>query len=98
VRPSDLVVRRAGEADAASAVNTIEARVDVVEYQGREFAVDVTTPDGVELHVVSELAPTPGETVRLTVDPARALVYAERLDGTTLGGRRPVPALAEAGA
>ncbi|WP_264371270.1 ABC transporter ATP-binding protein [Protaetiibacter intestinalis] len=93
VRPSDLVLRRAGE-PAASGANSIEGVVNVVEYQGREFAVDVTTPDGVELHVKSDFAPEAGSTVQLALDPSRALVYAERLDGTALAA----PALAEVGA
>jgi putative spermidine/putrescine transport system ATP-binding protein len=97
VRPSDLVVRRDGDAAAASGVNTIEAVVNIVEYQGREFAVDVTTHEGVELHVKADVAPTAGETVQLTLDPTRALVYAESLDGVALA-EEPAPALAEAGA
>jgi putative spermidine/putrescine transport system ATP-binding protein len=97
VRPSDLVVRREGDAAAASGVNTIEAVVNIVEYQGREFAVDVTTHEGVELHVKADVAPTAGETVQLTLDPTRALVYAESLDGVSLA-EEPAPALAEAGA
>jgi putative spermidine/putrescine transport system ATP-binding protein len=99
VRPSDLVVRREGDAAAASGVNTIEAVVNIVEYQGREFAVDVTTHEGVELHVKADVAPTAGETVQLTLDPTRALVYAESLDGVTLAEEpQQEPALAEAGA
>jgi putative spermidine/putrescine transport system ATP-binding protein len=99
VRPSDLVVRRDGDAAAASGVNTIEAVVNVVEYQGREFAVDVTTHEGVELHVKADVAPTAGETVQLTLDPTRALVYAESLDGVTLAEEpQQEPALEEAGA
>jgi putative spermidine/putrescine transport system ATP-binding protein len=66
-------------------------------YQGREFAVDATTREGVELHVRSDFAPTAGETVQLTLDATRALVYAESLDGVALA-EEPAPALAEAGA
>ena len=78
IRPSDLVV--AGHGVPTPGRNTIEARVNVVEYQGREFAVGVTTGTGQSLFVHAETAPTPGEMVRLTVDPARALLYHTNLD------------------
>ena len=78
IRPSDLVVVRPGE--SAIAPNTVEALVNVVEYQGREFAVGVTTKAGQNLFVHAEAAPVPGETVTLSVDPARALVYQSNLD------------------
>jgi putative spermidine/putrescine transport system ATP-binding protein len=76
IRPSDLVVREA----ITGAVNVIEATVNVVEYQGREFAVGVTTTGGHNLHVHAETAPTPGQKVSLVVDPARALAYRSNLD------------------
>jgi len=78
VRPSDLVVLRPGA--VTDAVNRIEAVVNVVEYQGREFAVGVTTTGGQQLHVHADYAPTAGATVTLTLDPARALVYSRDLD------------------
>jgi putative spermidine/putrescine transport system ATP-binding protein len=74
IRPHDLVVVDAGAAVAASE-NSFDAMVNVVEYQGREFAVGVTTSTGQSLFVHSERAPQVGSTVTLTVDPARALVY-----------------------
>src|SRR5690606_32489792 len=78
VRPSDLVVLRP---DATTdAVNRIEATVNVVEYQGREFAVGVTTAGGQQLHVHADFAPTVGETVTLTLDPARAVVFSRDFD------------------
>jgi putative spermidine/putrescine transport system ATP-binding protein len=84
VRPEDLVV-----ADGAVARNTLTATVDVVEYQGRELAVEARTPSGQELHVRTERRLAPGDEVTLTVDPARLLVYPA--DG-------PVVREAEAGA
>jgi len=79
IRPSDLVVASArGQAPASG--NVVDAVVEVVEYQGREFAVDVTTRTGTRLHVRSDFAPTAGENVRLSVDPARAMVFSSSLD------------------
>jgi putative spermidine/putrescine transport system ATP-binding protein len=78
IRPSDLLVVRPGESTAGR--NTLEAQVNVVEYQGREFAVGVTTPGGQNLFVHADEAPMAGSTVTLAVDPARALVYRSNLD------------------
>ncbi len=78
IRPHDLVIVTAGA--AASASNTVEATVSVVEYQGREFAVEVVTSSGQNLHVHAAEAPTPGERVTLAVDPSRVLVYPMDLD------------------
>ncbi|WP_193103270.1 ABC transporter ATP-binding protein [Brachybacterium sp. FME24] len=80
VRPSDLVVHTAALA-ATSPVNTLEAQVEIVEYQGREYSVEVRTSAGRVLHVRADLAPEVGATVLLSVDPSRALVYQDDLDG-----------------
>jgi putative spermidine/putrescine transport system ATP-binding protein len=71
VRPEDLVV-----ADGATTGNALQATVDVVEYQGRELAVEARTASGQELHVRTDRRLAPGDEVTLTVDPARLLVYA----------------------
>jgi putative spermidine/putrescine transport system ATP-binding protein len=78
IRPSDLLVVRPGESTTGR--NTLQAQVNVVEYQGREFAVGVTTAGGQNLFVHADEAPVPGSTVTLAVDPARALVYRSNLD------------------
>jgi len=83
VRPSDLLVQTAQIA-ATAPVNSIGAEVEIVEYQGREYAVEVRTASGRTLHVRSDHAPEVGEKVLLTVDPARALVYQEDLDSATV--------------
>jgi putative spermidine/putrescine transport system ATP-binding protein len=89
IRPHDLVVAGAGAsavsaaASAASttqSVNTIQATVSVVEYQGREFAVEVTTDGGQNLFVHAAEAPRPGDRVALAADPNRVLVYQADLD------------------
>jgi putative spermidine/putrescine transport system ATP-binding protein len=78
IRPSDLVV--ASTATSTEGPNIFHALVNVVEYQGREFAVGVTTTTGQNLFVHAEAAPVPGEKVTLSVDPARALLYHSDLD------------------
>jgi putative spermidine/putrescine transport system ATP-binding protein len=54
--------------------------VSVVEYQGREFAVEVTTDGGQNLFVHAAEAPRPGDRVSLVADPNRVLVYQADLD------------------
>ena len=68
--------------------NTTTATVSVVEYHGREFAVDVITPGGRALHVRSDHAPVVGSVVQLTADPARVLVFHANLaDSSPLSGQ-----------
>ncbi|MGI8458579.1 MAG: ABC transporter ATP-binding protein [Propionibacteriaceae bacterium] len=81
IRPSDLNVVVGGQ--TASGRNLFEALVNVVEYQGREFAVGVSTSAGHNLYVHAETAPVPGSTVTLSLDPQRALVYQSALDVTS---------------
>jgi putative spermidine/putrescine transport system ATP-binding protein len=81
IRPHDLTVARAGA--STSGMNTVEATVVVVEYQGREFAVEVTTDAGQNLFVHAGVAPVPGDRVTLVVDPARVLIYQADLDAET---------------
>jgi len=76
IRPHDLLV----VPSATGGSNTFEALVNVVEYQGREFAVGVTTTTGQNLFVHAEQAPAVGEHVTLRVESARALVYQANLD------------------
>ncbi|MEP7191396.1 MAG: ABC transporter ATP-binding protein [Actinomycetota bacterium] len=83
IRPEDLVV--VSPTVPVQAGNTTTATVTVVEYHGREFAVDVTTPGGRALHVRSDHAPVVGSVVELTADPARVLVFrADLVDPSTL--------------
>ncbi|MEV4140578.1 ABC transporter ATP-binding protein [Dactylosporangium sp. NPDC049742] len=51
------------------------ATVEVVEYQGREVAVEVVTEAGQRLHLRTETRPAPGDKVRLAVDPSALLVF-----------------------
>jgi putative spermidine/putrescine transport system ATP-binding protein len=78
IRPHDLVVVQPGA--SVGTRNSLDAVVSVVEYQGREFAVEVTTDAGQSLFVHAEEAPRPGDRVTLAVDPARVLIYQADLD------------------
>jgi putative spermidine/putrescine transport system ATP-binding protein len=68
VRPEDV---RLGNDD----VTGLRGRVEVVEYQGRELAAEVTLPDGVRLHTRTDRKVRPGEHVSITITPGRLLVY-----------------------
>ncbi|WP_199432820.1 ABC transporter ATP-binding protein [Qaidamihabitans albus] len=74
VRPEDLVVTGG---TGAAAPNRIGATVEVVEYQGRELAVEARTADGVLLHVRSEQRLAPGDEVTLDVAVDRLLAFPE---------------------
>jgi putative spermidine/putrescine transport system ATP-binding protein len=86
IRPEDLMV--VSPTVPVQAGNTTTATVSVVEYHGREFAVDVITPGGRALHVRSDHAPDVGSVVELTADPARVLVFrADLVDPSTPSGQ-----------
>jgi len=87
VRPEDILVT-----DSPAGENLIEATVEVVEYQGRELAVEARTPSGLALHLRTERRLAPGDGVTLTVSPDRLLVYPLDTDDRTAA------ALVEAGA
>jgi putative spermidine/putrescine transport system ATP-binding protein len=69
VRPEDV---RVADADG---VNRLDATVEVVEYQGRELAVEVRTDTGRALHLRTDRRLAPGDAVTLTIPPDRLLVY-----------------------
>jgi putative spermidine/putrescine transport system ATP-binding protein len=72
IRPEDLVV-----ADAADAgPNAIEATVEVVEYYGREQAVQARAASGLALHLRTNARLAPGDRVTVTAPPERVLVFA----------------------
>ena len=73
IRPEDLRIVAPGAQPVGG--NAVPARVAVVEYHGREFAVGALTASGTTLHVRSDYPPQVGEEVKLTVDPARARLY-----------------------
>jgi putative spermidine/putrescine transport system ATP-binding protein len=66
VRPEDV---RLDGADG------LPAKVEVVEYQGRELAVEVRLSDGVRLHARTERKVVADDEVSVTIAPERLLVY-----------------------
>ncbi|RKR86172.1 putative spermidine/putrescine transport system ATP-binding protein [Micromonospora pisi] len=88
VRPEDL---RIAEVQGTGLLATVE----VVEYQGREVAVEARTEGGLALNLRTSQRPVLGERVELVVAPARLLVFptddpptddARTGDGTPSGG------------
>jgi putative spermidine/putrescine transport system ATP-binding protein len=70
VRPEDFaVVTEAGQ-------NTLEAVVEIVEYHGREQAVEARLRDGSQLHLRTTSRLAPGDVIRLKVPTERVLVFA----------------------
>ncbi|GIF21510.1 putative spermidine/putrescine transport system ATP-binding protein [Actinoplanes tereljensis] len=65
VRPEDLQVGPDG----------VPVTVEVVEYQGRELAVEARTAQGTMLHLRAVERPTPGDRITVVADPARVLVF-----------------------
>jgi len=70
IRPEEIVI---GEGPGGT--NTIAARVDNVEYCGRDSLLDVVTAGGTRLHVRAGGAVALGDTVRVHVPVERVLVY-----------------------
>jgi putative spermidine/putrescine transport system ATP-binding protein len=69
IRPEDFtVVSEPGE-------NTLEATVEIVEYHGREQAVEARLKNGGQLHVRTNERLAPGDTIRLKVPVERVLVF-----------------------
>jgi putative spermidine/putrescine transport system ATP-binding protein len=71
IRPEDISVA----ADTEQR-NVIPAVVEIVEYHGREQAVQARLPSGLAVHVRTTSRLAPGDEVRLTVPPERVLVFA----------------------
>jgi putative spermidine/putrescine transport system ATP-binding protein len=90
VRPEDLVLHAGPGATSGSSIGAV---VEVVEYQGRELAVEVRTADGLRLHVRSAERLAPGDEVTLSVEPARLLAYGRGPEGppepTALAAQAP---------
>ena len=78
VRPEDVKLSSEG----------LKGLVEVVEYQGRELAVEIVLEDGTRLHARTERKVEAGESVAVAIDPGRLLVYSSD---------RPAAELATAG-
>jgi len=68
VRPDDVQI---GPPDGAG----LRAVVEVVEYQGRDLAMEVRTPDGIRIYLRTQQRHGPGDTVSLVIDPERLLIF-----------------------
>ena len=68
IRPEDLTFTKSG-------ANNISCHVRSIEYQGKDFAVEVQTKSGVSLYVRTPQRLEIGQESNLTVDPDRVLVY-----------------------
>jgi putative spermidine/putrescine transport system ATP-binding protein len=79
VRPEDFVV---GE-PPADETNRIEVGVEVVEYHGRELAVQARLPEGQALLLRTPTRVSRGETVPVWVPRDRVLVFGTVQDSTT---------------
>jgi putative spermidine/putrescine transport system ATP-binding protein len=53
----------------------VDARVVVAEYRGQEIAIEAMTEQGTALHLLTTERLVPGDTVTLTADPERVLVF-----------------------
>ena len=73
VRPEDFaLVPRSTPARA----NEVDAEVEIVEYHGREQAVEARLPGGQAVHLRTDDRLAPGDAVRLRVPVERVLVFA----------------------
>ena len=73
IRPEDLLFEESSQ-------NNISCSVKSIEYQGKDFAVEVSTENGVLIYVRTPLRLEIGQKTNLTVRPDRVLVYPESND------------------
>ncbi|MGN6751858.1 MAG: TOBE domain-containing protein [Intrasporangium sp.] len=90
VRPEDIEVLPGGPAGAGATDNSMSATVEVVEYHGREFAVEARTSSGAAFHLKTPERVAPGDEVTLAIPSERLLVFPRGDE------RPPAPALADA--
>ncbi|MFB6960313.1 ABC transporter ATP-binding protein [Streptomyces sp. NPDC056309] len=77
IRPEDLDAVTGDEsADGTSGTPGLPATVEVVEYHGRELAVQARLTDGRRVHFRTGKRLVPDESVRLVAPPDRVLVFA----------------------
>ncbi|MFF9126237.1 ABC transporter ATP-binding protein [Streptomyces sp. NPDC014889] len=96
IRPEDLDAVTGDEpADGTSGTPGLPATVEVVEYHGRELAVQARLTDGRRVHFRTGKRLAPDESVRLVAPPDRVLVFAaddgdgQRSDSGTGPSRGP---------
>ncbi len=74
IRPEDLHIVDGHGTDGQE---YLQATVEVVEYQGREFAIEARTGEGVQLNLRTPVRPALGEKITIHADPERLLVFAK---------------------
>jgi len=70
IRPEDLLIEK-------SSKNNIACTVKTIEYQGKDFAVELSTEQGFVIYVRTPIRLEIGEKTNLTVRPERVMVYPE---------------------
>jgi len=75
VRPDDVRIDSRIDSADGSAPGSLAAMVEVVEYQGRDLAMEARTPDGIRIHLRTQRRLVPGDTVTLSIDVDRLLVF-----------------------
>ncbi|BCJ48629.1 ABC transporter ATP-binding protein [Actinoplanes sp. NBRC 14428] len=75
VAPGTGVLAAARPEDLRIAADGVPAVVEVVEYQGREVAVEARTDAGTPLFLRSAERPAPGDRIHVTAAPDRLLVF-----------------------
>ncbi|GAA0927683.1 hypothetical protein GCM10009558_040320 [Virgisporangium aurantiacum] len=76
IRPEELSVVEDTTGDG------VAATVEVVEYRGREFAVEARTGSGIQLNIRTSVRPVPGDKITVTADPEHLLVFPDDGDDT----------------
>lgn len=77
IRPEDLVVLAPGVDPIDN--NVINGEVLTVEYQGREFGIQIRTDAGNIMHIKSDVKAKAGERISATFEANRALMYRDDL-------------------
>ena len=76
VRPDDPAIVSVRPEDLLAGAEGFPARVTAIEYRGRAFFGSALAADGTELFFRSDRGVAKDETVRLSAEPARTLVFA----------------------
>ena len=89
IRPEDFTVR--------DGPNPIEVTVEVVEYHGREQAVQVRTASGHALYLRTDARLAPGDRLTISAPPERVLVFASEDSPGSPGAAGPAGSPESAG-
>jgi putative spermidine/putrescine transport system ATP-binding protein len=89
IRPEDFTVR--------DGPNPIEVTVEVVEYHGREHAVQVRTSSGLPLYLRTDARLAPGDRLTISAPPERVLVFASEDSPGSPGAAGPAGSPESAG-